>query len=138
EQYDWLFESLVDFAVENEINLNSPKIITDFELAEINASQYAFLGVTNKTYFFYLEQNAWKRIQCYGLARTDAWFSLKIKYLLALAFLSPQKILSAFNILKPEISEEAKNLVLWLEETYVLVYESLGLGIPRTQNAVEG
>ncbi|CAG8524215.1 3400_t:CDS:2 [Dentiscutata heterogama] len=147
EQYIWLFESLIDFADENGIELNPPRIITDFEIAAINASQYIFPEVINKS--------------CqYG---NDLHFSNKIRCLFALAFLPPHEIPSAFNILKPHLPQEAHKLVLWFEETYVLgeirretrggheirgsplfppklwsVHDSVDLGIPRTQNAVEG
>ncbi|CAG8801051.1 1773_t:CDS:2, partial [Dentiscutata erythropus] len=68
EQYIWLFESLVNFANENKIELSPPRIITDFELAAINTLQYVFPEVINKACFFYLGQNGWKQVQKCELA----------------------------------------------------------------------
>ncbi|CAG8821659.1 7741_t:CDS:2, partial [Dentiscutata erythropus] len=53
---------------DNEIDLYSPRIITDFEVAAINASRFMFPGVINKACFFHLGQNGWKKIQKCGLA----------------------------------------------------------------------
>ncbi|CAG8809108.1 23936_t:CDS:1, partial [Dentiscutata erythropus] len=39
EQYNWLFESLIDFAKENKIDLYPSRIITDFEVTSINTSR---------------------------------------------------------------------------------------------------
>ncbi|CAG8518443.1 7716_t:CDS:2 [Dentiscutata heterogama] len=91
-----VLQSLIDFANANEIDLNSPRIITDFEIAAINTTQYVFSEVINKACFFYLGQNRWKKIQKCELA----------------TFLPPGEISNAFNILKLQILEEAKELVL--------------------------
>ncbi|CAB4444195.1 unnamed protein product [Rhizophagus irregularis] len=78
------------------------------------------------------------------------------------SFLPSQEIPAAFNILKPQMPQEANDLVQWFEDNYVLgrirremrngyvvrsalpfppqlwsVYDSIQLGIPRTQNVVE-
>ncbi|CAG8467796.1 16919_t:CDS:2, partial [Dentiscutata heterogama] len=165
EQYKLLFEILINFAEENGIELAPTRIITDFESAVINMSRYMFPGVINKSCFFHLSQNGWRRIQKYGLAGQygcDECFSIKIRCLFALAFLPAQEIPEAFEFLKPLIPSKAKQLVKWFEETYVLgkvrseiesdyiirsaplfspqlwsVHDSVDTGVPRTQNVVE-
>ncbi|CAG8797168.1 24079_t:CDS:2, partial [Dentiscutata erythropus] len=100
---------------DNEIDLYPPRIITDFEVTAINASRFMFPGVINKACFFHLRQNRWKKIQKCGLAskyRNDTCFSIKVRCLFALAFLPPSEIPSAFNILKPQMPQEARELVL--------------------------
>ena len=165
EIYKYLFEELIDFAVENEITLQPSIIITDFELASINASRYVFPNVENKGCFFHLCQSGWRKIQSCGLATRygdDEQFSLMLRHLFALAFLPSDEIPGAFDILKPEMPPEANELVQWFEDNYVhgrirrrlrnesvirvtllfppqlwSVYDSNEMEIPRTQNNVE-
>ncbi len=92
EIYKNLFEELIDFAAENDLTLQPSIILTDFELASINAFHYVFPNVENKGYFFYLGQSGWRKIQSYALATrysNDEQFSLMLRYLFALAFLPP-------------------------------------------------
>jgi hypothetical protein len=165
EIYKNLFEELIEFAAENDINLQPSTILTDFELASINASRQIFPNVENKGCFFHLGQSGWRKIQSCGLATrygNDEQFSLMLRHLFALAFLPPQEIPEAFNILKFEMPSEATEIVQWFEDNYVhgrirrrlrnetvirsaplfppqlwSVYNSNEMGIPRTQNNVE-
>jgi len=165
EIYSCLFEELIDFAVENDITLQPSIILTDFELASINASRHVFPNVENKGCFFHLCQSGWRKIQSCGLATRygdDEQFSLILRHLFALAFLSPQEIPEAFDILKLEMPPEANDVVQWFEDNYVhgrirrhlrnenvirsaplfppqlwSVYNLNEMGIPRTQNNVE-
>lgn len=165
ELYKWLFEDLVDFAEENNVQLKPSRILTDFEQAAINASHNAFPDANNKGCFFHLAKNGWRKIQNCGLAiryGNDEHFSLMLRHLFALAFLPSHEIPMAFDILKPEIPQEATEVVQWFEDNYVhgkirrqlrngnvarapplfppkmwSVHDSMELGIPRTQNIVE-
>ena len=122
EIYRSLFEELVDFAAENDLTLQPSIILTDFELASINASNYIFPNVKNKGCFFHLGQSGWRKIQSCGLATrygTDEQFSLMLQHLFALAFLPPQEIPEAFDILKLEMPSEANEVVQWFEDNYV-------------------
>ena len=85
-----------------------------------------------------------------------------MRHLFALAFLPSNEIPEAFEALKSHLPEEAEDIVMWFENNYVLgritkclrnggvvrapplfppmmwsVQDSMQLGIPRTQNAVE-
>ena len=165
EIYRSLFEELVDFAAENDLTLQPSIILTDFELASINASNYIFPNVKNKGCFFHLGQSGWWKIQSCGLATrygTDEQFSLMLRHLFALAFLPPQEIPEAFDILKLEMPSEANEVVQWFEDNYVhgkirrhlrnktvirlaplflsqlwSIYDLNEMGIPRTQNNIE-
>jgi hypothetical protein len=160
-----LFEELIDFAAENDLTLQPPIILTDFELASINASRHVFPNVENKGCFFHLGQSGWRKIQSCRLATRygyDEQFSLMLRHLFALAFLPPQEIPDAFDILKLEMPPEANEVVQWFEDNYVhgkirwhlrnetvirsaplfppqlwSVYDSNEMGIPRTQNNIE-
>jgi hypothetical protein len=165
EIYKCLFEELVDFAADNDIILQPSIILTDFELASIKASHQVFPNVENNGCFFHLCQSGWRKIQACGLATRysdDEQFSLMLRHLFALAFLPPQEIPEAFDILKLEIPPEANEVVQWFEENYVhgkirrrlrnenvvrsaplfppqlwSVYNLNEMEIPRTQNNVE-
>ncbi|CAG8517757.1 9673_t:CDS:2, partial [Ambispora gerdemannii] len=142
ELYIKLFQDLINFAEENDIQLKSSRILTDFEQAAINASNIEFSGVTNKECFFYLGQSGWRKIQNCGLATQygeNEHFSFMLRHLFALAFLSQHEISAAFDILKLEMSPEAKEVVQWFEDNYVhgRMRTQLRNGIPRTQNNVE-
>src|SRR5579884_2030552 len=83
EIYRCLFEELVDFAAESNITLQPSVIITDFELASINASCQVFPDIDNKGCFFHLCQSGWRKIQSCGLATrygNDEHFSLMLRH----------------------------------------------------------
>src|SRR6266542_5828495 len=61
EIYKNLFEELIDFVIENDFTLQPSIILTDFELALINASYHVFSNIKNKGCFFYLEQSGWQK-----------------------------------------------------------------------------
>src|SRR5581483_1453344 len=89
EIYKNLFEELIDFAAENDIILQPTIILTDFELASINASHHVFPNVENRGCFFHLGQSGWRKIQSCGLATrydSDEQFSLMLRHLFVLAF----------------------------------------------------
>ena len=165
ELYKHLFQNLIDVSEENDIQLSPSIIITDFEKAAINASYSEFPNVINKGCFFHLGQSGWRKIQEVGLATqygNDEYLSLMLRHLFALAFLPSQEIPGAFDILKQEMPSEANDVVQWFENNYVhgrvrrqllngteirnqplfpsqlwSVYDSMELGVPRTQNKVE-
>ena len=165
EIYKSLFEELIDFAAENDLTLQLSIILTDFELASINASHHIFPNVENKGCFFHLGQSGWRKIQSCRLATrygNNEEFSLMLRHLFALAFLPPQEIPEAFDILKLEMPPEANEVVQWFEDNYVhgrihrhlqnetvirsaslfssqlwSVYNSNEIEIPKTQNNVK-
>ncbi|KFD50538.1 hypothetical protein M513_08606 [Trichuris suis] len=133
--YTRLFEDLVDFAEEQELRLSPGIIMTDLELAAINAAKSEFEGVTNK---------------------------LKAAPLVGIGIPPPDEIPVAFDQLKLQIPEEASDVTDWFESTYVhgrirsrlrgpatartpplfppamwSVYDTTRDGLPRTQNSTE-
>lgn len=123
ELYQVLFQNLIEFAEANNISLRPSKILTDFEIAAINASNEEFPGVINKGCLFHLGQSGWRKIQECGLAvqyGSDEHLSLILRYLFALAFVPSSEIPIAFDILKSSIPPEANEIVQWFEENYVL------------------
>ncbi|CAG8608167.1 7857_t:CDS:2, partial [Gigaspora rosea] len=129
---------LIDFGEEHSVDLSPKVVLTDFEAAVINSIQSEFENVQNKGSFFHLSQSVYRRIQAFGLVSkygTDEDFSLSMRSILALAFLLPEEILSAFDELKINIPAEANRVVQWFEETYV--HDNVKFAYPRTQNSVE-
>ena len=114
EIYRCLFEELLELAVEYDVDLQPSTIITDFEQASINASNYVFPNIHNKGCFFHLGQSGWRKIQSCGLAiryGNDEHFSLMLRHLFALAFLPSQEIPEAFDTLKLEMPPKADEVV---------------------------
>lgn len=165
ENYKILFQNVTDFAEENDIILKPETIITDLELAAINASKSEFPDVRNKVCLFHLGQCIWRQIRSNGLATkygTDENFSLMMRHLIALAFVPSDEIPEAFYILKQHLPVEAANVADWFESYYISgkvkrhlrngtevrtpppftpkmwsVYDSVEENIPRTQNNIE-
>ena len=97
-------------------------ILTDLEIAAINAVHAEFPNSQSKGCHFYLAQNIYRKIQTSGLAiqyNTDENFSLLIRHIPALAFLSPDNIPTAFDELKNNMPIEANVIMEWFETYYV-------------------
>ena len=110
--------------------------------------------------FFQLTQNIWRKVQAEGLQEeynTDEEFALRIRYLPALAFVSPFDVREYFEAVFEELPmPAAQGLVLYFERTYIgrilpggtqqepifpiemwNHHHEVPQGIPRTTNAVE-
>ena len=61
--YDYLFRSLVGYAVEKKIVLHSKSILIDFEQVVVNMINDVFPQTSVKACHFYFVQNVWKRIK---------------------------------------------------------------------------
>ncbi|KAL0851899.1 hypothetical protein ABMA28_000188 [Loxostege sticticalis] len=142
--------------LEYEYDLNPQHIVTDFEIAIINVIRIDFPDAHHQGCLFHLGQNVWRQIQRSGLASrygSDGDVSLKLRCLIALAYLSPEEIPEAFKTLKESVlPEEASSVTEWFETYYVLgklistpmfppqlwsINTNNELRLPRTQNKVE-
>ena len=122
ENYERLFQELIDLGEEADQILAPPVIITDFEQAAINATQVEFPGSIHKGCFFHLCQNFWKKIQALGLAieyGDSEDFSIKLRHITALAFLPSSEIPNAFDQIKPLMPSNATELIQYFEDNYV-------------------
>jgi hypothetical protein len=165
EIYKRFFEELIELNNQTGLDLSLPIIITDFEQAVINATQSEFPDSIHKGCFFHFCQNLWRKIQSEGLGNeygSNEDFSIKLRHLTALAFLSPSEIPAAFDQVKPLLPENAVRIVKYFENNYVhgrirqmrnrtthhtpplfspeiwSIKDLVELGYPRTQNVVEG
>lgn len=136
-------------------------MLTDFEKAVINAVKSEFLLAQSKGSHFHLAQSVYKQIQRNNLTSkygNDQNFSLLIRHIPALAFLSVLEIPVAFDELKELLLEEAEPIIKWFDDNYVRgrhrrtlkngqiqrwppemwsVFENRHLALPRTQNKIE-
>ncbi|XP_077293964.1 uncharacterized protein LOC143916644 [Arctopsyche grandis] len=162
--YSRLFEEIKQYAATHGVTLAPQILISDLEIAAINASQSVFPGVENKVCFFHFGQCVWRNIQKSGLAdnyQNDRVFALKLRQLTALAFVPAVGIPAALEVLRPTMPVEANVVVKWLDEHYVngkdniqpdgtvtrippryppemwSIYSSTIDCLPRTQNVVE-
>jgi hypothetical protein len=165
ELYQILFQTLNELADENKLELNPDFVLTDFEKGSINAVKSEFPGAQSKGCHFHLGQSVYRQIQDKGLAKTygtDEKFSLLIRHIPALAFLSPLEIPDAFDKVKDLLPSEAEPIIEWFENNYAhgkvkrllrngsvqrhnplfppsmwSVFDNMEFAFPRTQNKVE-
>lgn len=165
ECYKTLFQDLIDFSDEHNINLQPQFVLTDFEKAAINAIHIEFPDVQNKGCHFHLSQNIYRKVQTSGfttLYGADENFSLFIRHIPALAFLPPDDIPAAFEELRTNMPAEANGIMEWFQDYYIYgrvrrtlrngsvvrhaplfspliwsVTDNIEYAFPRTQNSVE-
>lgn len=163
--YQRLFQILHELADENNLDLNPEFILTDFEIGAVNAVKSEFPSAQSKGCHFHLGQSVYRHVQDAGLVQVygnDESFSLCIRHIPALAFLSPLEIPNAFDELKDSLPSDAEPIIQWFEDNYVhgkvkrlmrngsvqrhdplfppsmwSVFHNIEFGFPRTQNKVE-
>ena len=105
------------------MELNPDFVLTDFEKGSINAVKSEFPGAQNKGCHFHLGQSVYRQVRGAGLARlygNDEKFSLLIRHIPALAFLSPLEIPDTFDEVKALLPSDAEPIIQWFENNYVL------------------
>ncbi|CAB4380960.1 unnamed protein product [Rhizophagus irregularis] len=126
ECYRALFQNLINFGDEHNIDLQPQYVLTDFEKASINAVHIELHGVQNKGCHFHLSQSVYCKVQAFGLASqyaSDENISLFVRHIPALAFLPCDNIPAAFDELRsnmpPDMPPEVNELLDWFEIYYV-------------------
>lgn len=138
--------------------LEPESIMTDYELAAVQALQAIFPNTTVAGCFFHIGQAVWRHIQHEGLCgryTADDEFRAQVKSLLALAFLPVELVAPSFDDLIETYPPELYNLSTYFEETYIgrkmrngrrqprfpismwNMSDRLQNGLPRTNNSVE-
>jgi hypothetical protein len=98
ETYDRVFTAIKNLRP----NLNPVSIMTDSELAAINAFKSNFPNTNARGCFFHFSQCLWRKIQSplcreiHSMYSTDATFALNIKMIAALAFVPPADVISSY------------------------------------------
>lgn len=125
ETYQKFLQELKLHALQQlELELSPQHILTDFEISMINVVRIEFPNANHHGCLFHLGQNLWRHIQKSGFAGrygNDCDFALKLRQLIALAYLPPEKIPDSFKLLKANIlPNEAEAVTNWFETYYVL------------------
>ena len=123
EVYTTLFREVTVIAEENDITLNPRNIMTDFELAAMNAIRGQFPNARISGCLFHLGQNIYRRVQKEGMTETykdDERFRMSVKKLISLPWLPPEDIPAAFHNLKESAPAQAQRIFSFFEVTYVL------------------
>ena len=110
ECYKALFQNLINFGDENNLDLQPQFVLTDFKIAAINAVRIEFPGVRNKGCHFHLSQSVYRKVQASGLTAqyaSDENLSLFIRHIPALAFLPYNDIPAAFDKLRNNVTRHA-------------------------------
>ena len=102
--------------------LRPATIITDFEMAAIQAIGDTFPNASRTGCFFHLSQNIHRRIQNAGLQEryeNDANFALQCRMISALAFVPTADVVAAFEALSAELPNELLDIMDYFEDTYI-------------------
>ena len=103
-------------------NLQPETILTNFELASIQAIQERFPEAAISRCFFHLGQSLWRHVQVselYHFYANDDDIRANIKSLLALAFLPVNDVSNAFDELVVSLFDEFQVVASYFENTYV-------------------
>ena len=103
-------------------NLQPTTLITDFEMAAIQAAGATFPNAVKSGCLFHLTQNIHRRVQNEGLQEryeTDANFALQCRMIGALAFVPPADVTNAFDALAAHVPDELVPVLDYFEDTYI-------------------
>ena len=117
--YESMFTELKNISPRN---LNPTSVLTDFEMAAIQATRSAFPTSHNSARFFHLSQNIYRKIQQSGLQHRyeeDADFALQCKMIPALAFVPPQDVSDAFEELSDYLHDALQPVMDYFEDNYI-------------------
>lgn len=120
--YRSLFTELKQAAQAADLELNPEYIMSDFELAAINAARLEFPDAKIHACHFHLAQSVHRRVLSEGLRnayRNDENVALSVKKLIALSFLEPLQIPAAFDVIREQCPDSVRPVYRYFEDTYV-------------------
>lgn len=158
--YRKIFEILLEYCDEYGIDLAPRFVLTDFEIAIINAVRIKFPAASHRGCLFHLGQIIYRHVQKEGLQRIygheDSEFSIQVRQLVALAFLTPPEIPNAFAAIRSDFDARGTAFINWFATNYVQgraagrghrqprfppsmwsVADLMDAGLPRSQNSLE-
>ena len=116
-------------------------IVTDFELAAMNAFSRFWPNARLTGCLFHFGQSLWRNLQLTSARtgaslqqryRDDREFALLVKKLVALAFVRPEDVVSAYEGLTDnEAYRPLESFLNYFEETYIGVARGSGPAAPR-------
>jgi len=161
--YRRLLQCLFDLK-SNGCNALPLSIITDFEMAAIKAMKDAFPHSSLSGRYFHFGQSVWRKLQAEGKAvlySTDEDYSMKVKQMMALAFVPENDVIDVYEKLtnSDPFKDDPDNmdfLMDYFEDNYIgrtrrgrrsqprfpislwNQHERVVNDLPRTNNATEG
>lgn len=162
--YRKMYQEIKNLCSATNIQLNPRVMMTDFELASMNAGRHHFPDADIKGCLFHFCQSIWRHVVQLGLKaaynnEADRTIRDEIRQLMALPFVPVEHVQDVFDSLVETLSEPVEDLVLYIERTYITgvpargrrravqprfppqtwnVYNLVLNGFQRTTNAVEG
>jgi hypothetical protein len=116
------YERVFRKVLELRPSLTPISILIDFEQGSMNALSTVFPNATVLGCLFHLGQSLWRRIQNEGLSnlyRDDENIKLYSKMLIALSFVPPEDVGSAFDELNDSRPDNLQNVYDYWEDNYV-------------------
>lgn len=165
QAYSKVLEIILSLSATFGIRIRHPAtVMTDFEMAIINAVKKHFDEDTIRLCFFHLRQSVYRKIQEEGLQAqygdpNDKTIRQAAHNMCALAFVPPEHVLDIFDLFYDEIPEAFIPIAVYFEVNYVRGVRAIGRrkavkvrydpelwnqyhstlqGIARTNNASEG
>jgi hypothetical protein len=147
-----------------EPSLNPRTMMTDFEMATLNAFHDVFPEAVQRGCFFHHKQCLLRKLQTMGEVNdkynSDATYKMKVKMMPALAFIPEDQVKNAFEkLINDQLYEDVElEIINYYSDVWVLgvqvtrstrrppiyppklwnCYEAVKLGIQKTNNDVEG
>lgn len=118
--YTTAFIHLCEIAEEHHVELDPELILTDFELAEINAAKNLFSSAEIHGCFFHYNQSLFRKLKKLGLQREYGRSKSLELLFVALAFLPAKEVPMAFDKLHKQCPNKLKDFFFrYFDEYYV-------------------
>ncbi|CAM4831054.1 unnamed protein product [Rotaria magnacalcarata] len=126
DDYNQFFQKIFELD-----NFQPKSIRTDFESGTIKSVKGMLPNILHKGSLFHFSQAICRQVQNKGLAtkyRQDECFRLKLKKLIALAFVPLDEVTTAFDLIADQFNDDADDLLEYFEKTWVGEPKKRGTG----------
>ena len=123
--YEYVLQTISNAAQDLGVQHCRPqRIMTDFEVAILNACKLKLTDVTLSACFFHLGQSIYRHIQIEGLKvqyynHDNRSIKLGTHMMLALAFVPSDDVLHSFGLVRDEVDDLLLPIIDYFEKTYV-------------------
>ena len=123
ERTEDIYRSLLQEILTLKSGLNPVSIVVDFELAAIRAFQHTFQAATVTGCMFHFGQCVWRKLQSEGLSaryRDEPDFALRVKCLLALAFVPVAEVIQTYENLTQDPTYRDLDVICdYMEDNFI-------------------
>ncbi|KAJ8682155.1 hypothetical protein QAD02_017947 [Eretmocerus hayati] len=124
EQYEKVFGAIQVAADQHNIQNCAPtRILSDSEMAIINASKSMLPGVPIKCCFFHFSQALYRKIQSLGLQEEyctrESTIRERVQMIMGLAYVPVDDVVAVFQIVKANAPPQLELFCKYVEETHV-------------------